>query len=331
MPALREIRARTRLSNPQAPPPGMTTPSFGVGLTVADAVVSADFGTGHDQVARGDAAGGGSTPRSGTLAARGSASTYAGTLYRVASGTGMGDLYASDGTAWALVSAARRMPLDASVVHRWPFDEGTGTTFADAGTGGNALTLTGSVDVASRGIVGGAIRFAGGATDRAVTASSPATPAAGAFSVAFAVRFSALPSPQYLITKLTGATWTAPYAAIAIYATGGTLGVGTNCGGTWDGGHSVAGFTAVVGVWYRIVVTLDGTTARVYVNDLLVDSWACAGDVTWGTGVWEVGGLTEAGAYGAASMIDEINVINSVWTAQQVSEDCARTHNLWTP
>ncbi len=60
MPALRTPRVRTRLSNPQEPPPGMTPVSFGEGLQVVSSEVSVDFGTDHDQVPRGDEAGGGS-------------------------------------------------------------------------------------------------------------------------------------------------------------------------------------------------------------------------------------------------------------------------------
>lgn len=57
MPALRTIRVRTRLSNPQEPPPGMTPVTYGDGLTLDGSVLEADFGTGHTEVARGDAVG----------------------------------------------------------------------------------------------------------------------------------------------------------------------------------------------------------------------------------------------------------------------------------
>lgn len=58
MPALRTIRVRTRLSNPQEPPPGMTPLTYGDGLALDGTTLEADFGTGHTEVARGDSTGG---------------------------------------------------------------------------------------------------------------------------------------------------------------------------------------------------------------------------------------------------------------------------------
>ena len=61
MTALRTVRPRTVLLDPGLPAPGSVAPTFGSGLVVAGTppVVAPDFGTGHNQVARGDAVSGG--------------------------------------------------------------------------------------------------------------------------------------------------------------------------------------------------------------------------------------------------------------------------------
>ena len=54
---------RERFPDPNVPPPGTTAVTYGDGLEVADgSVLEVDFGTGHEQVMRGDTSVGGSSP-----------------------------------------------------------------------------------------------------------------------------------------------------------------------------------------------------------------------------------------------------------------------------
>jgi len=96
---------RERFPDPNVPPPGTTAVTYGDGLLVSEgSVVEVDFGTDHDQVARGDAAGGSSSPTTvrGDLIRRGASADE-----RLAIG-GAGRILRSDGTdpAWSTVVAA---------------------------------------------------------------------------------------------------------------------------------------------------------------------------------------------------------------------------------
>lgn len=272
--------------------------------------------------------GGGGTHGSGTLAAR-PVSPTAGDTWAVTSGEGEGDGYTCyvAGT-WQPTTIARRMPLDASVVHRWPLDEGTGTSFADDGTGGNDLTLTGSgVVVDGAGVIGCGLRFTG-TSALAATASSPATPDPAAFSIALTFRHDAQNGDQYPMVKLVDpGAWTPNEAAFAVKFEYGTLFIGHNVGG-WRV-HAILGVSITIGVLYRLLAVFNGAVWRVYLNGILVDEWAAAGAVTWGTGEWVFGGIPTV-SVPFHGLVDEPAVFDAVLTPAQVAEDYLRTHNLYS-
>lgn len=267
-------------------------------------------------------------PRTGTLAARGSAATYIGSLYRVTSGDGSGDLYASDGTDWALVSVSRRLPRDAAVLHRWTLDEGTGVSFADTGTANDTLTLAGSgVVVDGAGTVGCGLRFTG-TSALASTSASPATPNPGAFSVALTLRMDIQTGDQYPMVKLvTPGAWTPLEAAFAVKLEWGTLFIGHNVGG-WQA-HACTRVQLATGALYRVLAVFDGSVWRVYLNGVLIDTWAAVGTVNWGTGEWVLGGIPTV-SVPFHGLVDEVDVHDAVLSPAQAVEDYLRAFNLWS-
>ena len=107
---------RERFPDPNVPPPGTVAVTYGDGLLVSEgSVVEVDFGTDHDQVARGDAAAGGASP----LTTNGDLWFYSTTDTRLPVGT----------TAQVLRVVAG-LPAWSSLP--WAADTSTGVSTADA-------------------------------------------------------------------------------------------------------------------------------------------------------------------------------------------------------
>ena len=86
------------------------------------------------------------------------------------------------------------------------------------------------------------------------------------------------------------------------------------------GNESASSLTALQpGTWYHVVGTYDGTTMRMYVNGVQVDSNASSRSIPDHASALAMGTKNGGGAYLGGTM-DEVAIYSSALTAQQVSE-----------
>lgn len=124
---------RPRFPDPNVPPPGESAVTYGTGLIVTDGpTLEVDFGTEHDQVARGDATGSSTVlpenivgiTESGTAvltgtAAEGRAALLERTVYDFASSTGWTVEAGTAGGSAEIADGVARMSLPASTTADW--------------------------------------------------------------------------------------------------------------------------------------------------------------------------------------------------------------------
>lgn len=213
-----------------------------------------------------------------------------------------------------------------SAVHRWTLSEGTGTSFADTGSAAQALTLTGAAArVTAPGIRGSGIYFDGTATNHLRTADSPTNPGAQSFTVHGWVKLATYGGTyQMFCNKLVDpTTWAPPYVGIGI----GLMNSGS---GIWYFHHSAGGtFVATtvaddqyqlsLRVWHLLAVTYDGAHVRAYLDGVLAATVAATGDVTWGTGPWQLGGEANSGGSWLFGTLSDWRVEGSALTAAQLA------------
>lgn len=293
------------------------------GLRKTSADVSAMLAA-TDAAAALSALGGVATPRSGTLAARGSAASYPGGVYEVTSGTANGDVYVSNGTAWTLVSASREYGDDTPAM-LWRLDE-TSSTYASTGSYSVPLTVTGSLLRTAVGYDGGTCpRFPGTAGIYAASASAVAGVGLGISNAPTALTLAAWVKPSsvaglrsILICQYDSAYANPYYCGLAI--TSGALRALIVKGGAYQ---EITGGTVGAGFWQHVGWTYNETgdkKIRFYVDGtLLSTSSATTGGDALDLGTtsrWVVGDMPGSLAECFAGLIDAPRVYD---TAQPLS------------
>ncbi len=207
-------------------------------------------------------------------------------------------------------------PPPVGLVAAYGFDEGSGTTAADASGGGNTGTLSGGVGWAL-GKFGTAATFDG--VNDLVT-----VPDANALD---------------LTTAMTLETWVLPSTTTgwrtAIFKDGtGDLvyGLYSNMNTNVPRAEAVIGGTSrnAVGTallptnqWSHLATTYDGANLRLYVNGLLVRTTAATGSITTSTGALRIGGNTIFSEW-FAGKLDEVRVYNRALTQTELQTDMTR-------
>lgn len=205
----------------------------------------------------------------------------------------------------------------ATPIGAWGFDEGTGTTAADATGNGHTLTRVNATWDAS------------GHTGAALT--NTATSNVGASGTVPAVTGTAITLMAWVkpLNLAAGTT----HAAVGIFQVNGNTDIAlfTQRGdfGTSNvlqadvrisGGLSSCNGTSAltVGTWAHIAVTYDGTSMRLYRNGVLETTTSNAGTISTDTTIYVAGANANA-ALDTDVVVDDVRLYNAVLTQAEIS------------
>ena len=199
------------------------------------------------------------------------------------------------------------------LVAAYGFDEGSGTTVADAsGNGNNGTVANGTW--ATTGEFGKAIQFNGTSTLVSIpdAAVSPAHHRHDARGVGQPVHRRHQLARRHLQGRTTTTT-SKPHPA-----TRSTPDAGLIAGGIYGDAYGTAALPA--NTWSFLAETYDGATLRLYVNGTQVAATAHTGSISTSTNALQIGGDSLYGQY-FKGLIDNVRVYNTALTAAQIQTD----------
>ena len=228
---------------------------------------------------------------------------------------------ARDASGNSTVSAAVNVTVSnsgsgvpAGLVAAYGFEEGTGTTAADASGQSNTGTLNAGVTWSTAGKSGKAASFNG--TGGVITVADKASlDLTGAMTLSAWVNPAANGSWRTVLLKESGSQ-----LVYALYSSDdASLPSGFVRTGATD--RSATGTAALpVNAWSHLAATYDGANIRMYLNGALVKTVAGTGSMTASTGALRIGGNSIWGEY-FAGLIDEAHVYNRALSVAEVAID----------
>jgi hypothetical protein len=199
------------------------------------------------------------------------------------------------------------------LVAAYGFNEGTGTSSADASGTGNGATISGAA-WATAGRFGRALSF-DGVNDLVTVADASSLDFTTGMTLEAWVNPSALSGWRTAILKeATGGL------AYALYAHDNAPrpAVTVNVAGR---DHSSGGSAQLpLNTWTHLAATFDGATLRLFVNGVQVGSGALGGSLLTSTGALRIGGNAVWGEY-FSGLIDEVRIYNRALTAAEIQSD----------
>jgi hypothetical protein len=214
-------------------------------------------------------------------------------------------------------------PPASGLVAAYSFNDGSGTTAADASGNGRSGTIRGAQFVTGK--AGMALRFDG--VDDWVTVPDGVT--GSALDLTTGMTLSAWVNPdaftgwETVVLKERGAGALAYglYAQDGGVANGGAdAPAGTLRIGTAD--QAIRGTSSLpLNAWSHVTVTYDGATQRIYVNGTLVASRAQTGSIAASNGALRIGGNNSWPGEFFGGLIDEVRIYNRALSAAEVTAD----------
>ena len=246
--------------------------------------------------------------------------SYAWNTSTVANGTHVLTAVARDAAGNTSTSIAVSLILANTVqqptglVAAYGFEEGTGTTVADASGSGNNGTVSGAL-WSSSGRYGNALAFDG--VNDIVT-----VPDANSLDLTTGLTLEAWVYPTalsgwrtVLLKEVSSELAYALYAHDDVPRPAGYVRVGSS--------QSVAGSTALpLNTWTHLALTYDGTTLRLYQGGTQIGSRAVTGTIATSSLPLRIGGNAIWGEY-FAGRIDEVTVYNRALSASEIQADMA--------
>ncbi|HST17662.1 MAG TPA: LamG-like jellyroll fold domain-containing protein, partial [Gaiellaceae bacterium] len=227
--------------------------------------------------------------------------------YRVRATDAANNLSPYSNTASASTPAA-----PSGLVAAYAFDEGSGTTTADASGNGHTGTIT-NATWATTGKYGKALQFNG-------TNAIVSIPDAADLHLSTAMTLEAWVNPTAISPDWRDVIYKGDdnYYLMASSQPNSRPVAGVTAGGS----HGEAAGTANLPTssWSFITATYDGSNVRLYVNGTLVTTTAHIGTIAASTNPLTIGGDTIYGQY-FAGMIDNVRVYNVALTAAQIQAD----------
>ena len=209
-------------------------------------------------------------------------------------------------------SAVTSQTNSSGLVAAYSFNEGTGTTVADASGNGNVGTISNAAWAAS-GKYGGALSFNG-------TNARVNIPNSASLQLSSGMTLEAWVNPSTTTSVWRDVIYKGDdnYYLEASSDNGGKPAVG----GTFGGGNANAYGSTPLGAnaWSYVAVTYDGATIRLYVNGTMVGSQAKTGAITSSTNQLQIGGDALYGQY-FSGLIDEIRIYNTALSAAAIQAD----------
>ena len=213
-----------------------------------------------------------------------------------------------------------RKLLATGLVAAYAFNEGSGTTVADASGNGNSGTLSNATWV--QGKYGSGLKFTG-ATNSYVT-----IPDAPSLDLTSSLTLEAWVNPSTLNSPDNG--WVAAVAkdhpnssnniSYALYAASGTnKPPGEHI--LVSGGDKGVSATSklVLNTWTFLAATYDGANMKIYVNGVLIKTKAQTGNLVEVNAPLKIGGDWSGEMF--TGVIDEVRVYNTALTQTQIQSD----------
>jgi len=211
-------------------------------------------------------------------------------------------------TTTATTTAAITAGTVTPTVAAYAFNEGTGTTTADASGTGNTGTLTNATWTPA-GKYGGALRF-DGSSALVTIPDTPSLHLTTAMTLEAWVNLSAVSDGWRDVVYKGDDNYFLDLETVPVV--GGTFG---------STGEVMGGRTApAVNTWVYLAATYDGATLRLYVNGTEVSSVARTGPLATSTYPLQIGGDGIYGQYFQGT-IDEVRVYNVALTPTQIQTD----------
>jgi chitodextrinase len=210
-------------------------------------------------------------------------------------------------TALVLISGATTPAATSGLVAAYAFDEGSGTTVADASGNGNTGTVANATWVAGK--YGQALSFNG-------TSSRVTVPNSASLQLSAGLTLEAWVNPA-----TTTAAWRdVIYKGNDNYYLEGTSDHSGAPAGGGTFGTSYGTATLAVNTWSYLAVSYDKTTVRMYINGIQVGSLAATAAIASSTNPLSIGSDSIWGQY-FSGLIDNVRVYNTALTASQIQTD----------
>jgi hypothetical protein len=239
--------------------------------------------------------------------------------YRVTADDAAGNTSSSSNEATALVPDQPLPPPPPpspppGLVAAYAFDEGSGSSAADASGNSNTGQINGAT-WASTGKDGGALSFDGVNDSVTVADSAPLDLTDG------------MTLEAWVKPTLLGGSWRtvllkeqAGGLAYALYAHTSSLGPSVHLSSGGNEPRARSATAIAVDTWTHLAGTYDGVTLRLYVNGTLVVSQAASGAITTSTGAIRIGGNTVWSEW-FQGLIDDIRIYSRSLTPTEVQTD----------
>jgi hypothetical protein len=203
----------------------------------------------------------------------------------------------------------------------WAFNEGTGTIAGDSSGNGNNGTIYGATWVAGKS-QSYALSFSG---SHSSYVNVPSLPALNQLSVECWAKISGVIAPPYDWQPIIhGANPAAsPLSSYEIFFNPAINYLLASLGGTSNPILQVPS-TLQSGVWYFVTLTYNGSSAEIYVNDVLAGSWSTTGSVTGQNGLT----VATDGVYSLSGTVDEVRIFNRALSTSEIQADFQQGPNL---
>jgi hypothetical protein len=209
----------------------------------------------------------------------------------------------------AAVGSAQSAP---TLVAAYSFNEGSGTTVADASGTGNGGTV-GNATWSTQGKYGNALTFNG--TNARVT-----VPDASSLDLTSALTLEAWVYPTAALSSWRDLIYKGDdnYYLMASSCCQSRPAVGGIFAGSYA--HAYGASTLALNTWTHVAATYDATTLRLYVNGVQVGSTPRTGALATSTNPLTIGGDPIYGQY-FTGLIDEVRVYSTALSASQIQSD----------
>jgi hypothetical protein len=217
-------------------------------------------------------------------------------------------------SAFLLVFPQQALSQPGSLVAAYAFDEGSGTTVADASGNAQNGTITGATWTSS-GKYGYALSF-NGSNSRVSIADSSLLDLTIGMTLEAWVYPSAAPNnwKSIIIKEAPGFYVYALYISPLRHPAGIIVINGQEQG--FEGSATLA-----LNAWTHLAVTYDGTVIRLYVNGTQAGSQSVSGSITTSTGYLRIGGNSVWGGEYFNGRIDDVRIYNRSLTAAEIQSD----------
>jgi fibronectin type 3 domain-containing protein len=227
-------------------------------------------------------------------------------------------LSASGSTAARAAPASSPADAQTGLVAAYAFNEGSGTTTADASGGGNTGTLS-NTTWTSAGEYGGALSFNG-------TSARVNIPNAASLQLTTGMTLEAWVNPSTVSNKWRDVI----YKGNDNYYLEATSNKSSRPagGGTFGGGNANVFGTAALAAntWTFLALSYDGSNLRLYVNGTLVNTQPKTGTIATSTNQVQIGGDSLYGQF-FKGLIDEVRIYNLALSAAAIQTDMATPVN----